>query len=79
MTNTNNIGSYQPTARSQISHELRTPLTGILGMAHLLSETPLNQQQREYLKDLIHSANHLLSLEEKLYSFFIKNPVKSEI
>ncbi len=32
-----------------ISHELRTPLNGITGLTTLLSQTPLNKQQQEYL------------------------------
>jgi len=30
-----------------MSHEMRTPLTGLIGALHLLSETKLNEEQRE--------------------------------
>ncbi|RMF75287.1 MAG: response regulator [Acidobacteria bacterium] len=32
-----------------MSHEVRTPLNGIIGMAGLLLETPLDDEQREYV------------------------------
>ncbi len=32
-----------------VSHELREPLNGILGMARLLRDTPLDREQSEYL------------------------------
>jgi len=34
---------------ASLNHELRTPLSGILGMADLLLETPLEERQREYV------------------------------
>jgi nitrogen-specific signal transduction histidine kinase len=34
---------------SGISHHVRTPLNAIMGMAHLLAETALNQEQQTYL------------------------------
>ncbi len=45
---------------SNMSHELRTPLTGILGVAELLQDTTLSQEQREYL-DLIEQAARQLN------------------
>ncbi|MDR3449178.1 MAG: ATP-binding protein [Alphaproteobacteria bacterium] len=45
-----------------ISHELRTPMNGILGMAYLLGDTPLDKLQREYIETINHSAQNLLLL-----------------
>lgn len=45
-----------------ISHELRTPLNGILGLASLLSNTGLGDDQRRLLTTLEQSAKAMLSL-----------------
>jgi len=34
---------------ASLNHEIRTPLSGIMGMADLLLETPLDEEQREYV------------------------------
>jgi len=50
---------------ANMSHELRTPLNGIIGFSELLSDErpgPLNRKQKEYLGDVLNSANHLLQL-----------------
>ena len=45
-----------------ISHEMRTPLNGIVGISELLSETDLNPEQVEMVKNLSYSSNMLHSL-----------------
>ena len=45
-----------------MSHEMRTPLNGILGFAELLAETPLNEQQKKYLKTIEYSTETLYQI-----------------
>ena len=50
---------------ANMSHELRTPLGAIIGFSELLEERlfgDLNQKQQEYIKDILESGRHLLSL-----------------
>ncbi len=43
-----------------VSHEVRTPLNGVLGMAELLSGTPLEPEQQAYV-DAIHTSGRALT------------------
>jgi CheY-like chemotaxis protein/anti-sigma regulatory factor (Ser/Thr protein kinase) len=47
---------------ASLNHEIRTPLSGILGMADLLLETPLSEEQREYVGATRLCAENLLEI-----------------
>ncbi|MCC3157480.1 PAS domain S-box protein [Hymenobacter sp. 15J16-1T3B] len=47
---------------ANMSHEIRTPLNGVLGMATLLSKTPLDGRQTQYLDVIRSSGQHLLGV-----------------
>jgi CheY-like chemotaxis protein len=47
---------------ARMSHEIRTPMNSICGMADLLWETRLNDEQREYVRVFRESSERLLNL-----------------
>lgn len=54
---------------ANMSHEVRTPMNGVLGMAQLLEDTPLNDAQRTYLSALNESGRSLLRIIDDILDF----------
>ncbi|MFS0727007.1 ATP-binding protein [Paenibacillus sp. 1P07SE] len=52
-----------------ISHELRTPMNGIVGMAALLDETPLSEEQQHYTRVIQESSEALLKILNEILDF----------
>ncbi|MDP0500224.1 MAG: ATP-binding protein [Verrucomicrobiota bacterium JB022] len=52
-----------------MSHEIRTPMNGVIGMAQLLSRTPLSEEQREFVRTIEVCGTSLISLINDILDF----------
>ena len=52
-----------------MSHELRTPLNGVLGCAGILFDSPLDDEQKSFVRMISSSGEHLLSLVNNILDY----------
>jgi methyl-accepting chemotaxis protein len=62
LNNAEELAKTKSNFLASMSHEIRTPLNGVLGMAELLADTKLNEEQEDFVDVICKSGENLLMI-----------------